>query len=157
MYHIGAIRIKERDYYGALHTFKRTSDPLPEQKALQSYAEAVVSLMKRKYDEGIASMSKIIKTENLKEFLGFCYAFRGYGLCATRKHSKAAKDFKMAASIRPLDQASQYNYQVAKAIVAIGRKENPFTLLETASQMFPRNPDPMLYSAALLLEADNLD
>ena len=51
IYDLGAIKIKQRDYYGAMHTFQRATDTnveIKQQKILVTYVEAILTLMKRK-------------------------------------------------------------------------------------------------------------
>ena len=47
LYNLGALKIREKDFYGALHTFQRCiKGKLREQKILEIYADAVINAYK---------------------------------------------------------------------------------------------------------------
>ncbi|CAG9323159.1 unnamed protein product [Blepharisma stoltei] len=157
VFHLGALKIRERDYYGALHTFKRTNwqKEIKDQKTLRHYAEAVINLMKRKYKEGIAYFTKLIKSGDnvIQEYLANCYAYRAYGYCALNKHDKALQDFKKASLISTLNKASLYNQNLAHGLWDAKKGDFQAALkhLNKAHKHFPKNPDPLIYHAAILL------
>lgn len=157
VFHLGAIKIRERDYYGALHTFKRFQGhkELKDQKTLRHYAEAVINLMKRKYKDGIAYFSKLIKNGDIiiQEYLGNCYAYRAYGYCAINKYDKSLQDFKKSALVSNLNKASKYNQSLAHGLYLAGKKDFQGALKDLAKchKYFPKNPDPLIYHASILL------
>ena len=157
IYDLGAIKIKQKDYYGALHTFKRATDiklEVKEQKVLKSYVEAILCLMKRKYKEGITLVSRIIKKKHplIQEYIGNCYCFRGYGYASIEKHEQAVRNLTSASKIQELDNASKFNLQVSSAILLAEKDpDEALKLLESASESFPKNIEPLEYRAAIYL------
>ena len=158
IYNLGAIKIKQRDYYGAMFTFQRGVDlglEIEEQKVLKNYVEAILSLMKRKFKEGVNMLSKIIKSKNplIHEYIGNCYAFRGYGYASLEEHDKAVKDLKIASDLQALDKSSDYNLMISNAV--INAEKNPEEALQSfadARKAFPNNIEPMIYSAAIYFQ-----
>jgi tetratricopeptide (TPR) repeat protein len=157
IYDLGAIKIKQKDYYGAMYTFKRATDinlEVKEQKVLKGYVEAILSLMKRKFKEGISLLNTIIKKKNplIQEYVGNCYCFRGYGYASIEKHEQAVRNLNSASKIQALDNASKYNLQVSTAIIKADKEPNDaLALLEEASKDFPKNIEPLAYQAAIYL------
>lgn len=157
IYNLGAIKIKQKDYYGAMYTFKRASDldmEVKEQKILKGYVDAILCLMKRKFKEGITLLTRIIKKKHplIQEYIGNCYAFRGYGFASIEKHEQAVKNLNMANKIQVLDNASKYNLQVSTAYLKSDKEHNEaLALLDEASKDFPKNIEPLAYQAAIHL------
>lgn len=157
IYNLGAIKIKQKDYYGAMYTFKRASDldmEVKEQKILKGYVDAILCLMKRKFKEGITLLSRIIKKKHplIQEYIGNCYAFRGYGYASIEKHEQAVKNLSVANKIQVLDNASKYNLQVSTAYLKSDKEHNEaLALLDEASKDFPKNIEPLAYQAAIHL------
>lgn len=157
IYNLGAIKIKQKDYYGAMHTFKRATDinlEVKEQKILKGYVEAILCLMKRKFKEGISQLTRIIKKKEtlIQEYIGNCYAFRGYGYGSIEKHEQAVRNLISASKIQELDNASKYNLQISTAIIKFEKEPNEaLTLLEESSKDFPKNIEPLAYQASIYL------
>ena len=154
IYNLGAIKIKQRDFYGAHFTFQRSIESgleIEEQIVLKSYVEAILLLIKRKFEEGITELTKIIKKKHMiiQEYLGNCFAYRGYAYASTENHEKAVKDLESSKKFQELDLSSQYNCLISQAIV-LNDYENALNLLIKASELFPRNIEPIEYKAAIL-------
>ena len=157
IYDLGAIKIKQKDYYGAMYTFKRATDinlEVKEQKVLKGYVDAILCLMKRKFKEGIALLSRIIKKKHplIQEYIGNCYSFRGYGYASIEKHEQAVRNLTAASKIQILDNASKYNLQISTALIRAEKDSNEaLGLLEEAGKDFPKNIEPLAYQAAIIL------
>lgn len=157
IYDLGAIKIKQKDYYGAMYTFKRATDinlEVKEQKVLKGYVDAILCLMKRKFKEGIALLSRIIKKKHplIQEYIGNCYSFRGYGYGSIEKHEQAVRNLTSASKIQVLDNASKYNLQISTAIIRADKDSNEsLKFLEEANKDFPKNIEPLAYQAAVIL------
>ena len=155
IYNLGAIKIKQKDYYGAMFTFQRAVDlgvEIEEQKVLKSYVESILFLIKRKFKEGVKILTKMIKSKNLliQEYIGNCYSFRGYGYASLENHEKAVKDLNIASSLQALDKSSEYNLLVSKAILLSEKDPEPALLMfSKAGAEFPNNIEYMIYSAAI--------
>jgi tetratricopeptide (TPR) repeat protein len=157
IFHLGAIKIHEKDFYGALHTFERVGKhELKDQKVLQSYAEAVINLMKRKYKDGITAFNKLLKKQDpiMTENIGNCYMYRGYGYNALNMHEKAIRSFKKAANYGKLNKASCYNQELSYALMAANKNNYSLCLthLEKCLKVFPKKAEPYIYNAAMVLQ-----
>ncbi|OMJ73334.1 hypothetical protein SteCoe_27992 [Stentor coeruleus] len=155
IFHLGAIKINEKDFYGALHTFERVGKhELKDQKTLQQYAEAVINLMKRKYKEGISTFNKLLKKQEpvMKEYIGYCYMYRGYGYNALNLHEKAIHSFKKASLYTKLNKASLYNLELSYALLSLSKNNTPscLTHLEKCLKIFPRKAEPHIYHSSII-------
>lgn len=155
IFHLGAIKITEKDFYGALHTFERVGKhELKDQKTLQQYAEAVINLMKRKYKEGISTFNKLLKKQEpvMKEYIGYCYMYRGYGYNALNLHEKAIHSFKKASLYTKLNKASLYNLELSYALLSFSKNNTPACLshLEKCLKIFPRKAEPHIYHSSIV-------
>ena len=156
IFHLGAIKIQEKDFYGALHTFERAGKhEVKDQKVLQLYAEAVINLMKRKYREGINGFNKLLKRQDsvVKPYIGLIYMYRGYGYNALNLHEKALRSFKKSLAFGKLNKASMYNQELSCALLAATKQHLPLCLshLEKCLEIFPRKAEPYLYHAAIIV------
>lgn len=155
IYDLGAIKIKQKDYYGAMHTFKRATDinlEVKEQKILKGYVEAILCMMKRKFKEGISQLTRIIKKKDplIQEYIGNCYAFRGYGYASLEKHDQAVKNLIAASKIQELDNASKFNLQISTAVIKSEKEPNEsLQIIEESLKEFPKNVEPLAYQAAV--------
>ena len=157
IYNLGAIKIKQRDFYGAHFAFQRAVElgvEIEEQKVLKGYVEAILCLMKRKFKEGVSLLTKIIKKKHilLHEYMGNCLAYRGYAYASLENHEKAVKDLAAAKKLQDLDHSSLYNFLVSQAILC-GDSENSLSLLTKAAELFPKNIEPLMYKAAIIFTA----
>lgn len=156
IYNLGAIKIKQRDFYGAYFTFQRAVElgvEIDEQKVLKGYVEAILCLMKRKFKEGVALLTKIIKKKHvlIQEYMGNCFAYRGYAYASLENHEKAVRDLANAKKSKELDYSSLYNLLISQSILC-GDSENSLNLLEKAQELFPRNIEPLEYRAAIIFQ-----
>ena len=155
IFDLGAIRVRQKDYYGAMHTFKRASDmevEIFEQKMMENYVEAILWLVKRKFKEGAGLLTRIIKKKHpiMHEYIGNCYTYRGYAYAAQEQHEKAVKDLIKAKKIQKLDSASKYNLLISQSILNANKKpEQSLVLLKKARKLYSKNPEPYIYEAAL--------
>ncbi|CAG9309952.1 unnamed protein product [Blepharisma stoltei] len=166
IFHLGTIKIKEKDFYGALYTFKRinSEDEDQSQKSLRIYAESVIELIKRNFEVGIKSFSKLIKRNDsvINEYLSSCYNCRAYGYIMQRDYDKALKDFRKSCLIAKLDRPSKFNQCLClgmKLIIEDDVKQAA-QQFKKAHKLFPRNPDPYILNASLLLchvKSENTD
>ena len=153
---LGALRIREKDFYGAIHTFQRCyKNKTREQKVLEIYSEAVISLMKREYKEGVKVFNKLLKSKEtaIEEYIGNCYCYRAYGYLALSFFEKAIRSLKKAEQHQALDKASLYNQELAHALLHASRLDFPKSIsrLDTASRIFPRKSEPYVFNAAFLI------
>ena len=157
VFYIGSIKIKERDFYGALHTFERGIQEFitPQHKTLHTYTEGVICLMKRKIEEGIDIFIKLLKSNEpvLIEFIGNCYENLGFAYFSQCKYEKALIMFKKAKKQNKFDKSSEFNSIVCEAMNACGQKNEgkAIKMLKSCIRIFPRNPMPELCRACILM------
>jgi tetratricopeptide (TPR) repeat protein len=156
IYNLGAIKIKQRDFYGAHFTFQRAVElgvEIEEQKILRSYVDAILCLVRRNFKEGVAALSKIIKKKHLliQEYMGNCLAYRGYAYSSLEMHDKAVKDLLAAQKAQELDNASLYNLLISQAILAKDQTQ-ALSLIQSAADLFPKNIEPLEYKSAIFFE-----
>ncbi|OMJ82649.1 hypothetical protein SteCoe_16569 [Stentor coeruleus] len=155
IYDLGAIKIKQKDYYGAMHTFKRATDKnveIKQQKILVKYVESILTLMKRKFKDGISLLTKIIKNNHplIQEYIGNCYTFRGYAYAAQELHEKATKDLSTAGKMQKLDSASEYNYMISQGILLAEKKSDQAIMFFTKTrELYSKNPETYAYEACI--------
>lgn len=156
IYNLGAIKIKQRDFYGAHFTFQRAAEQgveIEEQKILKSYVDAILCLVKRNFKEGVTALTKIIKKKHvlIQEYMGNCLAYRGYAFSSLEMHEKAVKDLQAASKVQELDNSSQYNLLISQAVLNKD-PEAAIELIQKASELFPRNIEPLEYKAAIYFQ-----
>lgn len=156
IFHLGAIKVHEKDFYGALHTFERVGKhEVKDQKVLQMYAEAVINLMKKKYKDGISVFNKLLKRQEpvMKQYIGNCYMYRGYGFNALNLHEKALRSFKKATVFKKLNRASSYNQELSHALLSASKQNFQACLgyLEKCLKIFPKKAEPHVFHAVILV------
>lgn len=155
IYNLGAIKIKQKDFFGAFYTFQRACElglELPEQRVVQQYVDAVLLLIKRNFSEGAKILTQIIKKKDkiLEEYIGNCLEYRAYAYAFEELHSKATKDLIEAQKIQEIEKASLFNLLVSEGILA-GNTQQSLEKFDKALELF-NNIEPMVYKAALLFQ-----
>ena len=157
VFYLGNIKIRERDFYGALHTFERSIREFVngDQKALHLYTEGVICLMKRKLEEGVKIFIGLLKAKEpvLKEFVHSIYENLGFAYFSLSKYKKAVKAFASASKLSKLDKSSEFNLVVSEGILSYQNKLQAKSLkcFKQAKTFFPRNPMPELLRACILM------
>ena len=154
---IGKLQIKERDFYGALHTFERSVEigQTKELKAFHKYTEGVICLMKRKLDEGIEIFNEIIAGSEgcLADYLGDCFENRGFAYFSNKNYKAALDDLKASKKMKKLEKASEFNMTVSEALLSEVKGDylTALDLLKSCKELFPRNIMPALCRASVLV------
>lgn len=152
---LALIKIKEKDFYGALHTLHRTFGKMQSKKklALYHYTEGVISLMKRKFIDGISLLTGLIEENILKEYTQSCYVYRAYGHYAKSEYLLAIKDYKSSLAYGELDKASEFNFLISQVVGLCGEKnyKKAWVFLKQVTGQFPKNPMPEICQICLIL------
>ena len=152
---LASIKIKEKYFYEAVHTFNRAFGKFQSKRkrSLYDFTEAVISLMKKKYNESILNFSTIIKENILIEYIQNCYLYRAYAYYAKREYEWSCIDYKNASWISPLDKASEFNYLISQLICSYNEKDTDETWasFKALRGMFPKNPMPEICQICILL------
>ena len=157
VFYLGSIKIKERDFYGALHTFARfvKSCVTSDQKALHLYTEGVICLMKRKLEEGISIFSNLLKSneEVLKEYIVNCYENIGFAYFSLNKYEKSLQMFNQAKKHGKIDKSSEFNMNMSEAILATyhNNESKAQKVFKNTKSLFPKNPMPDICRACILM------
>lgn len=158
---IALIMIKERDYYGALHNFYRASGKLysKNKRSLFQYTEAVVSLMKRKFSEGIKLLTILIEDNTLKDYIVSSLIFRAYGQYASGQYALCISDYTLALESQSLDKASEFNFSISKSIISSSSLPLKHSLdtFKSLQSYFPKNPIAEICQVILLLNSSITD
>jgi tetratricopeptide (TPR) repeat protein len=156
VYYLGYIKIKEKDFYGAIHQFDRcASGGIPDQQALRTYAEGVIFLIKRKFKEAINSFNKIVRKKLLlDEYLSNCYEHLAFAHLSLRLFGKALKYLKTASSSGKLTKASTYNFELAQGYISAEKQEynHSASFFQKAGKIFPCKSESLILQASLLIE-----
>lgn len=67
LYNVSVIKIRQKDFYGAMFTFNRVEDKKQfskEQMQLKKYSDAVLCLIKRDYRSGVVILNQLIKNKS---------------------------------------------------------------------------------------------
>ena len=158
---LALIKVKEKDFYGALHTLQRNFGKLQSRRkqSLYQYTEAVISLMKRKFSEGVSLLTSLIRENILTDYIRNCYVYRAYGYYAKGDYVLAIKDYKFSAALEQLDKASEFNYLMSQA-VSLGEAndfKNAWKILKRVKGSFAKNPMPEICQICLLLNESQED
>lgn len=157
VFYLASIKIKEKDFYGALHTFERgiQSCATGSQKTLHLYTEGVICLMKRKLDEGIVIFNGLVKSNEpvLKEFMGNCFENLGFAYFSQGKYEKAGSMFAKAKKHCKVDKSSEFNLLLCEAVMCSIHKNDSkaMKVLKICKKIFPKNPMPELCRACILM------
>lgn len=156
VYYLGYIKIKEKDFYGAIHQFDRCSVNVhPDQHSLRVYAEGVIFLVKRKFKEAIGCFNKIIrKKQGIEEYLSNCYEHLAFAYLCLKLFTKAIKHLKLAMSFGKLSKASKYNFELAHGYICAEKKDfaQATAFFQKAGLVFPMKSESLILQASLLLE-----
>ena len=101
LHEIAKIKIEQRNFYEAYHTLHRAELLELEEKAfskLKLFTEGVsnfcdlnlnlqvINLMKRKFDEGVANLTDVVKKQEITDpFRPMAYNYRAYGYFCSNK------------------------------------------------------------------------
>lgn len=156
VYYLGYVKIKEKDFYGAIHQFDRCStNSHPDQHSLRTYAEGVIFLVKRKFKEAISSFNKIIrKKQGIEEYLSSCFEHLGFAYLCLKLYSKSLKHLKQASALNNLSKASKYNIELAHGYIYAEKQDfaQAVEYFQKAFQVFPTKPESLILQTSLILE-----
>ena len=112
-------------------------------------------MMKRKYKQGISLLTGLLKsrTQSIRDYIGNCYAYRGFGYAAVENHGKAVKDFNRSTKYCDPDRATIYNRLISEGVLAASKEnfKKALRLFAKAQKLFDRNVEPLFYTALLLV------
>lgn len=159
VYHLGYIKIKEKDFYGAIHQFDRcSSGALLEQQCLRTYAEGVIYLIKRKFKEAISCFTKILRKKlSIDEYQSNCYEHLAFAHLSLRLFAKAIKYLKTALTTGKLTKASKYNLELSQGYICAEKLDyiQAAGYFQKAGIIFPNKSEPWILQASLIIEENS--
>ncbi|CAD8059821.1 unnamed protein product [Paramecium sonneborni] len=157
LYEIAKIKIEQRDFYAAYHTLNRAALLDTEQSYLEKFrlfTEAVIHLMKRKFQESLNNFQEIQNNHQLNDFLKpLFYAYRAYGLFCLSKHQQALEDYKLLLDIQPAESSVHYNKFLCEGILKIqaGQFNIGMEFFQRAQKIFQKKMEPTFYQGVTLI------
>ncbi|CAD8142066.1 unnamed protein product [Paramecium pentaurelia] len=157
LYEIAKMKIEQRDFYAAFHTLNRSALLDTEKSYLekfQLFTEAVIHLMKRKFQESLNNFQEIQNHHQLNDFLKpLFYAYRAYGQFCLSKHQKALEDYKYLLDIQPAEPSVHYNRFLCEGILKIqaGQFNAGMEFFQRAQKIFQKKMEPTFYQGVTLI------
>ncbi|CAK58296.1 unnamed protein product (macronuclear) [Paramecium tetraurelia] len=157
LYEIAKMKIEQRDFYAAFHTFNRSALLDTDKTYLEKFrlfTEAVIHLMKRKFQESLNNFQEIQSHHQLNDFLKpLFYAYRAYGHFCLSKHQKALEDYKYLLEIQPAESSVHYNKFLCEGILKIqaGQFNSGMEFFQKAQKIFQKKMEPSFYQGATLI------
>ncbi|CAD8053664.1 unnamed protein product [Paramecium sonneborni] len=151
LYEIAKMKIEQRDFYAAYHTLNRSSMLDTEKTYLEKFrlfTEAVIFLMKRKFQESMLNFQEIQNNHQLNDFLKpLFYAYRAYGHFCLSKHQKALDDYKYLLEIQQAESSVHYNKFLCEGILKVqsGLYTAGMELFQRAQKIFQKKMEPTFY------------
>ncbi|CAK74957.1 unnamed protein product (macronuclear) [Paramecium tetraurelia] len=153
LYEIARMKLEQRDFYAAYHTLNRSSMLDTEKSYLEKFklfTEAVIFLMKRKFQDSMLNFQEIQNNHQLNDFLKpLFYAYRAYGQFCLSKHQKALDDYKYLLEIQPAESSVHYNKFLCEGILKVqsGLYTDGMELFQRAQKIFQKKMEPTFYLA----------
>ena len=158
LYEITKIKIENRDFYEAYHTLHRAELLGLDLKIFAKFrlfTEGVIFLMKRKHEEGIESLTTVIKKLPSDFVRPMAYNYRAYGYFCSGKIKKALQDYQEICKISKLDKAATYNKLLCEGILAAEAEnfESALEYFEKAQKIYKTKMEPYFYKGCLAIYA----
>ena len=118
---IALIKIKERDIYAAYYTLERIEkipDSIPCLKHLKIFLDGAVSMIKKKFEEGLESINQITNTNDIDDDIKpLIISYRAYGLFSLGRINQALLEYKKLESQDQLNKGDEYNKYLCLGIL----------------------------------------
>lgn len=157
LHEIMLIRVEERDIYQAYYTLDRLEDlqrgPSYLMKAKQ-FLEGAVSMMKKKYREGLGFLDDLVDEPDLHDQLKpLVWSYRAYGNFHEGSVETAAKDYRALKDKGLAMESDEYNLELCTGVLSALNKEweNSARRFEIARRISPAKIEPRFYQAVGLL------
>lgn len=153
LHEIALIRIEERDIYQAYYTLDRL-ESIPKSigylyKAKQ-FLEGAISIMKKKYKEGLNYLDELVSDEELHEQLRpLVLSYRAYGNFSEGNIEKALADYEFLREWNQSLEGDDYNMELCQGVLVAQKKnwEEAKKHFEKAKRMSPAKIEPKFYLA----------
>lgn len=119
------------------------------------FAEGVVYLMKRKYNEGVANLTILINNHSLGDFLrSLVFIYRAYGYICLSKYQKALNDLTYVSNIHQLEGGANYNKIICEGIIQAQQNlfEKAVSTFTKAAVNYPGRMEPYFYKSMTLMK-----
>jgi tetratricopeptide (TPR) repeat protein len=150
---ISIIKIEERDIYAAYYTIDRLEtipDSLAYLKNLKEFLEGAVSIIKKKFEDGVKLMDNLIKTdsETIHESVRpLLYSYRAYTNFSLGNIELALNDYNTLEKHGDLIIGDELNKYLCKGIIAADSKQfsKSMKYFEKAQLLQPAKIEPNFY------------
>jgi tetratricopeptide (TPR) repeat protein len=147
---LGQFRLKQHDYYGALHTLQRAEGNSSQDiNTLMAFTDGVMGLVRRNFAQSIETFTKLIKDSpsTLKPFMYDCYANRAFANASCMQILRSLNDVVKCCQAQPLDKVARYNAAILKGFISAKDKQTEAALMhfEDAAEVYPNNAEPQWY------------
>ncbi|CAD8212992.1 unnamed protein product [Paramecium pentaurelia] len=155
LYEIAKIKIEQRDFYEAFYQLSRADYLDVDEKILEKFkifTDGVTFLMKRKFDEGVETLTTLITKHQVTDFLKpLIFQYRAYGYFCQSQYQKALNDLNQLTS---LEKPSIYNKLIAEGILAAvaNQFEQSQGFFLKAQKLMPNKMEPYFYKATTLVK-----
>lgn len=153
LHEIMLIRVEERDIYQAYYTLDRLEDLLKGPGFLvkaKQFLEGAVSMMKKKYREGLGFLDELVDDQDLHDQLKpLVLSYRAYGNFHEGNIELAAKDYKALKDKGASMESDEYNLELCLGVLHAIKKEWDVSAkrFESARRISPAKIEPRFYQA----------
>lgn len=151
LHDIALIRMEERDVYQAYHTLdrlERMPTNVPYFTKAKIFLEGAISMVKKKYLEGVEFLSKLINDEDLHvELRPLVYSYRAYGHFCLGSIEEAINDYETLQKDNHMSECDDYNLLLCKGILKARLKKwlESEKLFRAANAIYPTKIEPRFY------------
>lgn len=151
LHDIALIRMEERDVYQAYHTLdrlERTPSNVPYFSKAKTFLEGAISMVKKKYVEGVQHLSTLINDEDLHvELRPLVYSYRAYGYFCQGSIEEAISDYEALQHDSRLSECDEYNLLLCRGIMKAREKKwgDSEKLFRMAQSIYPTKIEPRFY------------
>ena len=158
---ISLIKIRQKDIYSAYYTLDRLESVPESLKFLEFFLNGAVSIIKKKYPEGISLMKKLkdaiteanIDSDTKKELGNLRYSYKAYAYFSSGKIQEAFKAYSLLKDGNVITKGDRYNFELCSGIIKT--QENNFFEAEShfkkASKMGFSKVEPRFYLGFLAI------
>jgi tetratricopeptide (TPR) repeat protein len=136
------IKLMDNNFYGAFHTFQRKKLELVSSRksSLYKYAEAMLSVSKKKFKDSIRLFSELLSDSKDQDLQQKCYIYRAYSYFSISDYKSCASDYEKSLEICELDEASSFNYNLSKIMQKFLENDSESVLKDLDSiRLFQKN------------------
>lgn len=155
LHEIALIRIGERDIYQAYYTLDRLEtipSNVPYLQLAKKFLEGAISMVKKKYREGLEHLEGLSSAEDLTPQLKpLVLSYRAFGHFCEGSIEQALQDYEALQKRGELSEGDEYNKQLCQGVLRAEeqRFDESLSFFTRAQRMSPGKIEPKFYLAVL--------